>query len=109
MGWERLTKREHSCNRPDAWQTQRRHANVGDIWKCRRCGTRWELTFKGIPSRDRAGPLHENTWRRRGPEDYEAVFGVPDDGTEYEHPTADSPRQFGTGWLYTEREDGKRR
>jgi hypothetical protein len=100
MGWERQTKRIHTCSRPDAWQTYRKRAETGDIWTCRKCKTRWELTFKGIPSKGRAGPLHENTWRRRGSEDYEAVFGTPDTDADYDLMLPPS-RKTGTGWLYT--------
>lgn len=92
MGWERRAKREHTCEQPNALQAERKHADVGDIWKCRKCGARWELTYKGIYATNRAGPLHENTWRRRESEDYEAVFPPP--GVE-------PPRQTGTDWLTT--------
>jgi len=103
MGWERRAKKPHTCQRPNTMQTSRRNAEAGDIWKCRKCGTRWELTYAGIPSANRAGPMHENQWRRRGTPDYEAVFGIPDDQAEYELPPtiADPPRQTGTDWLYS--------
>lgn len=64
MGWERRAKRKHECNRPNVFETERKRAEVGDIWKCRKCGTRWELTYKGVYSETRAGPAHENEWKK---------------------------------------------
>lgn len=87
MGWERRTKREHECNLPSEWQTERKCAKVGDIWRCRKCGTRWKLTYKGIYSTNRAGPMHENSWSK---------LGSPEDIWR-----DDPPRQTGTDWLYT--------
>lgn len=66
MGWERR-RRKHECELPTVLQTWRKHAEVGDIWRCRKCKTRWELTYKGVYSETRAGPMHENEWKKLWP------------------------------------------
>lgn len=107
MSWERRTKkREHTCDRPNAAKTERKRADVGDIWKCWRCGTRWELTYKGIPSANRAGPIHENTWHRIIPP---GTPREPKPMPRNPEPMIPAPhRQTGTDWLYTEPENARR-
>lgn len=102
MGWERRTKKPHTCNLPDAWKIQRRSAEVGDMWRCLRCGARWELKYAGIASTKLIGPATEPRWVQPGspedvwPEDYEPL------------PAADPPRQTGTDWLYSVQENKAR-
>jgi len=103
MGWERRAKKPHTCQRPDQFAIHRRRGEVGDIWTCRKCKTRWELTYAGIATTNLIGPGLEPRWRRRGTPDYELLFGEPNDETEHELPPAiaDPPRQTGTDWLYS--------
>lgn len=103
MGWERR-KREHTCRLPDEWEIQRKGADVGDVWTCRRCKARWELTYPGITSDNRSGPMHEPRWIKHGsPEDIWRDGPLPSKGPM---PPPPAPRQTGTDWLYSV-EEGK--
>lgn len=50
MPWEST---EHECERPVAGRR-----GIGSIWRCRRCGARWELTHKR-----NAGAVEYTRWR----------------------------------------------
>lgn len=56
MGWVR---EEHECQRPGAGRR-----GIGSVWRCRRCGTHWELTHKRS-----AGAVEYTRWRELAPED----------------------------------------
>ena len=97
MGWERRkTKRPHVCNKPDRFSYSIRTAEIGDIWRCRKCKTRWELLDRGLPFTNWVGPRVETRWRKADPD------------PEYQLPpaVAEPPRQTGTDWLYSV-EEGK--
>lgn len=104
MSWERR-KREHECKLPTVLETWRKQAEAGDVWNCRKCKSRWQLTHKGVYSETSAGPMHENEWKKLRVPQRPGVPREPKPMTANPEPMIPAPHRRqppDTSWIKTE-------